>query len=52
MKNEMKYQITLLLRSVYLRGQADANRKTTTLDWEESIISQIDELYKVYKEFV
>ena len=44
MKKEQHYQLTLLLRSVYLRGQVDANRKTATTDWEHSIIKQIEEL--------
>jgi len=50
MKKEQHYQLTLLLRSVYLRGQADANRKTVTTEWEHSIIKQIEELFKTYKE--
>jgi hypothetical protein len=50
MNKEHHYQLTLLLRSVYLRGQADANRKTASVAWEHSIIKQINKLYKTYEE--
>jgi hypothetical protein len=35
--------IRLLLRSIYLKGQVDANRKTSDLSWEEKIISKLQQ---------
>ena len=37
--------LRLLLRSVYLRGQCDANRKTSSMDWEDKIVSDITKIF-------
>ena len=39
-------KIRLLLRSVYLKGQVDANKKTSDMSWEDKIVSEIDTYYK------
>ena len=45
MNNVTKYHLTLLLRSVYLKGMMDGRKKIADVSWEESIIKQIDDLY-------
>ena len=44
MKNPNK--VILLLRSVYLKGQVDANMKISDLSWEDKILSQLEAYYK------
>lgn len=39
-------KLRLLLRSVYLKGQVDANKKTSDMSWEDKIVADIDAYYK------
>jgi len=39
-------KLRLLLRSVYLKGQVDANKKTADMSWEDKIVEEIDTCYK------
>lgn len=41
----MAFKIRLLLRSVYLKGQVDANRKIADMSWEDEIVKEIEKYY-------
>ena len=45
-KGQGMNKLRLLLRSIYLKGQVDANKKTSDMSWEDKIVSNIDAYYQ------
>jgi len=45
-------KLRLLLRSVYLKGQQDANNKTVDMSWEDKIVKQIKALHRVSEKVI
>ena len=45
LSREDDYKLRLLLRSVYLKGQVDANKKTSDISWEDKIVEDITLLF-------
>lgn len=42
-------KLSLLLRSVYLKGHQDALLKTADMSWEDKIIKDIEDLFSAYQ---
>ncbi len=45
MKAEEKEILTLILRSVYMKGLIDGNKQTADMSWEDKTITAVAELF-------